>query len=103
MTGDTEGTNATQSYGVYFEQDQYTLFRGSVYSSTAPSNFVISLGGNIEFSTIDVPQSQVVFSPGSGEVNNYSATDNSVVFHNITTGEQQTMTVNRYGVVTNIN
>lgn len=103
MTGDTDGTNTTQSYGIYFEQNQYTLFRGTSYSASEPSNFVIALDGSVEFSPINVPQSQLIFAAGSGEVSNYSATEGTVTLHNVVSGEQKTLTVNRYGVITNIN
>lgn len=103
MTGDTDGTSATQFYGIYLEQNQYTLFRGTSYSASEPSNFVVPLDGRVAFSTINVPQAQIVFAPGSGEVSNYSPTQNTVILLNIDTNEQKTLTINRYGIITNIN
>src|SRR3989338_2423261 len=48
MTGDTQGTGLNNNYGIYFGNNQYTLFTG-VYSSGNAFNFSIPLGGNLQF------------------------------------------------------
>jgi len=43
MVGDSEGQATSQQFGVYFESDGYTLFRGSSYSASEASNFEVTL------------------------------------------------------------
>ncbi len=102
MVGDTEGRTQADSYGVYFGTDSYTLFHGA-YSSSDPTNFTVALGGNIQFSAVLFPSSQIIFLKGSGEVSNYASSSSTLVIRDIVNNRQKTITVNRYGVVTDIN
>lgn len=103
MSGDTEGRGTNDSYGIYFEQNKYYLFHGTMYSSSDTSNALINLDNNIQFSNIAFPQSQIVFTKGSGEVNGFTSGSNTVTLRNTVTGEQKTISINRYGVITQIN
>lgn len=102
MVGATEGRANSDNYGVYFSLDKYTLFHGLVYNPTDPANFVIQLDQNINFNPIGFQNNTIVFLQQSGEVSTYSATANTVTIKNIAGTEQKTITVNRYGVITNI-
>lgn len=99
MLGDTSGTSAAQSYGIYFQNNQYTLFIAP-YSATDPNNLVVTLSSDLQFSPITFPNGQLIFNRRSGEVQNFTNGSNSVALQNLTNGEQKTFTVNRYGTVT---
>jgi prepilin-type N-terminal cleavage/methylation domain-containing protein len=101
MATDTSGSGVVSDYGVYFQTGSYTLFRGSSYSVSDPGNLVVSLGTNIQ-STATFPGSTLVLTKGSGEVAGFSAGQNTVTIRNTINNEQQTVTVNRYGVIISV-
>lgn len=96
MTGDTEGRLIPSPYGVHFDANQYVLFHGLAYSSAEPSNFVVSLPSNLEFTTSGV---NIIFSQTGGEL----AAATSVTIRNITSGELKTIQLNKYGVIAAVN
>lgn len=102
MLGDTEGRNTSDNYGIQFGATNYTLFHGT-YSSGDSTNFNIALGDNIQFSTINFPNSQIIFLKGSGEISNYNNNSNTITIKDIINNSQKTITINIYGVVTTIN
>ena len=98
MIGDGEG-GAVNSYGIYFQSSQYTLFKGTSYSVSDPNNFVVkSQGGTTFLPTF--AGSQVVFSQRSGEVANFSGSANTIT--TTSSGESKTIIINALGTV-NIN
>lgn len=99
MTLDTQGTGTESDYGVYFETNKYTLFRGSSYSAGNSSNFVINLDSGLNFSSITFPSSQLIFSKGSGEVSGFAPGSNTVTLINTQTGVQKIITVNKLGSI----
>lgn len=89
MSGDAENRDASDSYGVYVEQNQYTLFHG-VYSQGEPANTVISIEEDL---STTFPSSQIVFTQGSGEI----GSSGDIV---ITTPiESKTLSLNEYGTI----
>lgn len=103
MVGDTEGTGANENYGIYFEQNKYTLFRGSGYSPSDPSNFSVVIDEQVEISGILFPSSSIIFSIGNGDVIGFSSGQNSITLRDTTSGQQKTIIINRYGVITSVN
>lgn len=101
MVGDTEGRVDPDTYGIYFGSNQYTLFHGT-YSPSDSSNFVVTLGDNIQFGTISFPASLVSFAQDSGEVVGAESL-NTIIVQNTQTNERKAITINKYGVVTAIN
>lgn len=101
MVGDTEGQSSMSNLGIYFATDRYTLFHGN-YSPTDPSNFTITLGDNIVFGNISFPSSQVVFASKSGEVIGVTG-NQTIVVQDSQEQEQKTLTVNKFGVITEAN
>lgn len=96
MAGDTLGEATSQPHGIYFETNQYTLFKGASYNASDTTNLVIELTG-VTLTNINFPSNQVVFEKSSGEVSGYvSGSDNVTVAHS--DGSSSTITVNRYGV-----
>lgn len=102
MVGDTEGRGVNDYYGIYFGTSDYALFHGSTYSA-GPSNPIIPLTTSVQFTNVTFPQSQIVFNKGSGEIVGFAVGSNTVTLVNVVTNEQKTITINRYGVVTQIN
>lgn len=99
MAGDSDGQPTARPFGVYFESSHYILFRGETYSSTDPSNFTVNLGDNLNIVSVSFPSAQVVFTRRSGEVINPPFPDGTVTLRT-TLGEEKTLTINRYGVIT---
>lgn len=103
MTGDIADGSANSDYGVYFEQDRYTLFKGSSFSAGDANNFTIVLGPNLRFSSIGFPNSVVVYSMSSGEVSGYVNGQDTLVLQDSGEGISRTIHVNSYGVIDSVN
>lgn len=103
MTGATEGRSDHDAYGIYFEADRYTLFHGAAYSPSELSNSVVMLENNVHVSANTFPSDEIVFDAISGEVEGFTAGQDTITLTNINTNEAKTITINRYGVVTDIN
>ena len=101
MIGSTSGGSPGE-YGIYFETNRYTLFKGTSYSPLDPNNHTITLDPSLSFSSILFPSQTVVFSQGSGEIENFNPAQNSVTLTNSNGGESITLGINRYGVITNL-
>lgn len=84
-------------YGLYFQSDRFTLFQGDDYQ-TADDQITTNLPSNISFSTIQLPNSLVIFEPLTGEVRDFDNNNNQVIISN-DIGESQTLTINQLGVV----
>lgn len=102
MVGDTEGRATNDAYGIYFEQDKYTLFHGLLYSPSDPSNFSVKLDEPARISSIQLPSSSIIFSLKSGDVVGFSPSQNSLTLQDSVTGEQKTIFINSYGVITSV-
>ena len=99
MVGDTQGSGVLQPYGIYFDSNKYTLFRGT-YLPSESSNFSINLPSNFRFDSSSRPE--IIFERGSGEVYQFSNGSNQIIIQNIVTGEIKTIKINRYGVITEV-
>lgn len=97
------GSLSGESYGIYLQSDKYTLFKGATYSSLDPNNFVVSLGTGITFSNINLPSNYLIFSGGNGELNSFSSGQNTITIYDSQGTKTETITVNKYGVVTSEN
>ena len=104
MVGDTEGQTTQNEYGVYFPPDglSYILFLGATYSPPDPANFAIKLNNDLQFSSILVPDRQIVFAKGSGEVANYNPSFANFTLENVRTDETKTIIINQFGTIINI-
>ena len=96
MTGDSNG-GVNDSYGIYFSQNSYTLFKGSSYSPSESSNFIINLTEGMSFTNITFPASTIVFQKGNGEVVNWVSGESSVSIADSETGITTLVRINRYG------
>ncbi len=102
MSGDTAGAGTVQPFGVYFDIDSYTLFRGTVYDPEDPYNFTVSLYDNLEFLDVDFANSQLIFMSGSGEIYGLTSGEAGVTMVNTVTMDQKILEFNTYGVLTQI-
>lgn len=103
MSGDTEGRTTHDMYGLYFQNNSYTLFHGPTYNVGDTANFVLPLDTSLQFTNVTFPQSRIIFASGSGEIVGYSAGSNTFSLKSIITNEQKTVTLNQYGVITAVN
>ena len=98
MAGDTDFESSTDSQGIYFESNRYTLFRGPNYASGS-HYFQVDMDQNLILSNT-LPSSQVVFTKRSGEVASYTSGQDTVTLNHSQSGEQKIITINRYGAIT---
>lgn len=101
MVGDTEGRSESDTYGVHFDTDSYTLFHG-IYSQSESSNFIINLPDMQEI-TVEFATDEIIFQQGSGEIAGYDENADTVTIRDTATGEERTIEFNQYGVVTDSN
>jgi hypothetical protein len=102
MTGDTEGRGTPDSYGIYIQPSQYVLFHGAAYNSSDTSNFTVPVDENYQLLTT-FTNNTIIFASGSGQITNLVTGQNTIVVRNPTTGQQKTMTLNKYGAITSVN
>jgi len=94
----TNGTSG-ENFGIHFEQNSYTLFRGTTFVETDTWNFKITLPTNLEFPVIGLPTPDLVFGKGSGEIVNFNPTQNQVTLRDKETGNLRNFIFNFFGVV----
>lgn len=88
----------TASYfGIHFEANSYTLFKGSSYSSSDPSDFVVALGGGDKFANVTFPSMQIIFLPVSGEIQNWNTSTNQISIKDAGNTVVKSLKLNRYG------
>ena len=97
--GDTSGTN----YGIYFLEDRYILFKGSAYSASDPANYTVMLETGTVFANITFPNSSIVYEGRSGEVIGFTNGSNTLQIKDDQGSKLKTVTINRYGVVSEAN
>jgi type II secretory pathway pseudopilin PulG len=100
MNGDTEGASSNNNYGIYFESNKYTLFRGNSYSPSDTHNFTINLPTGTELSDITFNNSLILFAAGSGEFISFNNTKNSLKIKNTTDGSTKGLIINKFGTIT---
>ena len=99
MSGDAESGSTPSPFGLHFESNRYVVFKGGSYSLSDPSNFVVDLDSNLSLTSITLPSGNLVFNRRSGEVAGFVNGSNSFVVADTQSGEQKTITVNRYGAI----
>ena len=100
MEGATSGGSA-YGYGVYVSSHSYTLFRGTVYSASDPTNAVVQVDTEVTLSTT-LPSATISFSQGSGAIPGFVSGNNTITMTDTNNNQTRTLTFNRYGVVTSI-
>jgi hypothetical protein len=102
MVGDSEGRTAADVYGIHFDANQYVLFHGTTYTSGNTTNFAIPLESNVSFSNVLFSNSNLIFTQGNGKVSGFVQGSNSFKIVNSSNNGQKTITINQYGVITQI-
>lgn len=102
MTGDTEGSGTPQDYGIYIDDNSYTVFRGNTFDQNEPSNFSITIDSNYELSTT-FPSGLIIFGEKNGEIVGFTEGQNTITIREKRTGQQKIITLNKYGVISSIN
>jgi prepilin-type N-terminal cleavage/methylation domain-containing protein len=103
MTGYNQFSDVNNYYGIYFESNRYILFHSSTYQPALATNFSVNLSNGNQFSVINFPDNQIVFSSASGKITNFNPSVNSLTIRNINSNDQKTLYFNNYGVVYAIN
>lgn len=98
----TTAASTNGSYGIYFQSDRYTLFRGPSYVSTDSANVTVMIDTSQSLTPITFPSNTLLFQQESGEVSTYATSSSSVTVQDVTTPQKSTITVNRYGIVTSL-
>jgi prepilin-type N-terminal cleavage/methylation domain-containing protein len=96
-TQQSQAMSTDSGYGIHFEANSYTLFTGEVYVQNAPTNFVVNLEPTVSFSDITLPGNVLVFSPGTGDVEGYTAGNDSFSLKNSQTNKITNIKINQYG------
>ncbi len=102
MTGDNNNSSTFETFGIYFGNTSYTLFRGATYSASDDENFTIELNPNLTFSNVEFANSQIVFEKNSGEIIDFTDGSDTITINNSITGTNAVITLNKYGVITDI-
>lgn len=102
MSGATEGNPTPSPYGIYMESGEYTLFTGATYTPADPLNFTVEITNTLEITTT-FPQNTLIFTRGSGEIQGFTAGNNTITIRHGPSDIQKTITFNRYGTITGIN
>lgn len=89
----------TGDQGVYFSENNYTLFSGSTYYSTNSANFIVQLGNNIIFSSVLIPSRTLIFEKRTGEVAGYNVNLHEISMTNTQSNETKTIKINKLGVL----
>jgi len=102
MSGDTEGSGVFSDYGVYLANNAYILFHGSTYDPADSGNYQISLPPTLNLTDITFADSQIVFQKGSGEILNFSNSNNTFTISDSAMNQSKIFTLNALGVISDI-
>ena len=103
MTGTQISGSFPLGYGIHFDANGYTLFRGLTYSVSDTTNSRVTNDTKVVFSTISLPNDSIVFASRSGEVVNYATTSSSLTITHTDSGVSKVIRINNYGVITSVN
>jgi len=102
MNGAAEGESTAQKFGIHFETNSYTLFHGDSFDVSEPTNFTLSLESAMSFADVSFPQDEIIFEKGSGEINGFTDGQNTIILQDSGNNNQVTITINKLGVITQI-
>lgn len=102
MNGAIEGENTAQTFGIHFETNSYALFHGDSFDVSEPTNFTLSLESAMSFADVTFPQDEIIFEKGSGEINGFMDGQNTITLQDSGNNNHVTITINKLGVITQI-
>jgi len=103
MMGETEGRTDSDNYGIYFYPDRYVLFHGSTFNSDDPTNFTVDLPEDLAIASTTLTDNKVIFEKLSGEILGFVPGADSVTVKALNVNKDIVISLNRYGVITQIN
>lgn len=99
LTGYETITGGSSNYGIFFEQDRYTLFTGNSYIEGNQENYLVTLPEGLEINPISLPFESVVFAAKTGEVLNFNPDYSRITIRNVLSQQAQTLDINLLGVI----
>ncbi|MFC1727007.1 Tfp pilus assembly protein FimT/FimU [Patescibacteria group bacterium] len=99
VAGFSLGGSQALNFGVYFEDDQYTLFPGTVYSSGNSQNQVFVLPDSVRIDEIFLPADSIVFEKITGEILGFDPVNNYLMIADQQSSMREKISVNQLGVV----
>jgi prepilin-type N-terminal cleavage/methylation domain-containing protein len=99
MSLSIQNTSDPDDYGVFFSNNRYFLFKGNSYDPASSSNMQVNLPDNFSFTNVTLPNSQVVFLRGSGQVQNFTSGQNTITIHDSSEQNSRMLEINYYGVI----
>lgn len=99
MLGDAKLVTGPKAYGINFTSTDYTLFQGPSFLPGDANNFTVELDPNLNFSFINLPQTQIIFAPGSGDATNFINNSYTLTLIDLETGRSSIITFNRHGII----
>lgn len=90
-------SGSSETFGIYVEPQQYTLFSGASLAANPSSNFVVSLAEPLRIN-MSTSSAYVIFDHSSGELIEPAAPLTITVYDQLT--EQKSITINALGVIT---
>ena len=100
IDGHAIDATTNDSYGIIFQSNKYTLFHGTTYDPTDTKNFTVVFDGPLTV-TSTFPNDTIIFSRLTGEILNYSSSQNTITVTNTPDGKQHNLILNRLGVIIN--
>lgn len=97
MNHEKNSDELASDYGIYLQENQYTLFSGNVYNADDPNNLVTEIESSLQLNTT-FPDQVIVFAQGSGEIIDFIENQNTINLVDINFGQTESLTFNFYGV-----
>lgn len=94
------GEATGDKFGVHFDINKYTLFSGT-YNVNNSLNYSVDIDSPLQIvnPSTSLPNGEIIFSNGSGEVANFDNSKKTISILNTATNTQYTIVFNKYGVV----
>ena len=83
------------NHGIYFDDNSYTLFNGSLYNSEDENNYTVQLSKSLIIET-NLNNSQIIFNKINGEVKDFNEQINIKVSSN---SQENILKINKLGVI----
>lgn len=105
---DTSGSAQTDPYGVHFDADKYILFKGGLFNTSDPNNFVVDVSPSVVITpNLPCPSppsdcNNVVFDKVSGEIASFDPANNTICVSETASGKSVLLTINFLGVVNDV-
>lgn len=96
------GSENRDSQGIYFESNRYTLFSGSTFNPNDSTNRVVTLDNSVTVTTT-LDNSTLLFKSGSGEIQGFIPSQNTITLSLSPTNEQRVLVLNALGIIEAIN